>query len=50
MVVDAFALEHRVPRGTSHNFAAVFVPFDVELGLFVVAQDFGGTNLACTLF
>lgn len=46
MVIDASAFffavlkAQGVPGGTGDIVAAVFFPLDVELGLFVVAQDF----------
>lgn len=42
VVIDALAVEFVEPRGRLHIFAPVFVPRDVELGLFVDAQDLGG--------
>lgn len=40
VVIDAVTPKHPEPRRALHVLAAVFVPGDVELGLFVVAQHF----------
>ncbi len=46
MIVDPLALKEREPGRGGHILAPVLVPFDVELGRFVVAQDFGGHERA----
>jgi len=44
VVIDALTFEYLEPRCGLDVFASVFVPADVELGLPVVAQDFGGSE------
>ena len=46
MVINPLAPEHLEPRSRLNIFSPIFVPGDVELGLFVVAQDFGGHERA----
>ena len=41
VVVNFFTLVDLEPRRTLDIFASVFVPGDIELGFFVVAQNFG---------